>query len=599
MRCLLILTALTFVCTFSVVASAQPTFSAPVNLSTPSVDSRELTIALSRDGTRATAVWLEFVGLGKKQLKTSTATISGGAATWGSVMDLSAADISVAYGIVRMSADGSGALVVWHGTDSSKASVVESRSATISGNTASWGAVTRLNRSSTEVGGAHLALSADGTRAYAVWGRSVKAECSVAVGSFAIVSGASVSWGTPQQISEQGGCVSDVDLGLAASGGAVSVVWASSAAGKTIIVRVRTGVVNSSTVSWGSVTDLSAPGFDSKNGAVAMSADGTKVTVVWARAGVNPVTGRSIEPILVRSRSATVSGNVATWSATTVLSATTDASIAPRLGISSDGTSATASWIRIVKGVYSIESISATISGNVASWGTVTTISGSGKIARGLSLSLSSDGSKALATWARVASTKLVMQGTSGIVSGATQSWGSPFTLSTPTQTALTPNGVFSADGAVAIFGWHESNTAAKNTTYTVRASAAEFMHPTPTPTPAVTNTPTTTPTPAPTTTPVGTPSDAAPTPITYSNDHYVTLRVRDTVTNSRRDYYGYLLRASDNKLVKMGKFKVRRHQGRLEFHDVPPGIYRTFTVVIRSKAPKVISSRQRTIVVK
>ena len=87
--------------------------------------------------------------------------------------------------------------------------------------------------------------------------------------------------------------------------------------------------------------------------------------------------------------------------------------------------------------------------------------------------------------------------------------------------------------------------------------------------------------------------------PSSSSIDHYVVLRVKDYPTNFRRDYYGYLLRATDHKLVKMGKFKIRNNKGRLEFHDVPPGEYRTFTVVIRTRAPKVISSRQRTITVK
>jgi hypothetical protein len=170
------------------------------------------------------------------------------------------------------------------------------------------------------------------------------------------------------------------------------------------------------------------------------------------------------------------------------------------------------------------------------------------------------------------------------------------FTISSIDQSAAESNGDLAADGSLAILGWLQNNGAGK---YFARASVAEFVHPTPTPTPIATSTPTSTPTPAPTTTPVGTLSGGAPLPSSSSNDHYVVLRVRDYPTNFRRDYYGYLLRASDNKLVKMGKFKVRNHQGRLEFHDVPPGVYRTFTVVIRTKAPKIISSRQRTIVVK
>ena len=212
------------------------------------------------------------------------------------------------------------------------------------------------------------------------------------------------------------------------------------------------------------------------------------------------------------------------------------------------------------------------------------------------SLTVSGDGSKALSTWVRAIGSKLVVEGSSSVINGSSQLWGSVFTISPLQQSATGSRGVFSDDGSLALLGWSQDNGAGK---YIARASVAEFVHPTPTPTPIATSTPTSTPTPAPTTTPVGTLSGGAPLPSSSSNDHYVVLRVRDYPTNFRRDYYGYLLRASDNKLVKMGKFKVRNHHGKIEFHDVPPGVYRTFTVVMRSKAPRIISSRQRTIVVK
>jgi hypothetical protein len=170
------------------------------------------------------------------------------------------------------------------------------------------------------------------------------------------------------------------------------------------------------------------------------------------------------------------------------------------------------------------------------------------------------------------------------------------FDISASDQSATGSTGDLAADGSLAILGWLQNNGAGK---YFARASVAEFVHPTPTPTPIATSTPTATPTPAPTTTPVGGLSGLAPIPRSSSNDLHVILRLRDYPNNFRRDYYGYLLRASDHKLVRMGKFKVRNHQGRLEFHDVPPGKYRTFTVIIRNKAPKIISSRQRTITVK
>ena len=585
---------------FSSIAIAQPTLSTPVDLSTLGTPSTGLSIAVSSDGTRATALWLETSTNLRKQLKTSSATISGGVASWGPVTGLSAVNRDVVAAAVQVSADGAGAVAVWQAEDlSSKISVVESSSASVVGSAASWGSVVRLSSSLNPVNRPRVALSTDGTRAFAVWERyppySVRSVCRVVVGRSAAISGPTASWGSVQQISDQGSCIEDPEFGMSSSGVGVTVVWAKAASGGTSIIRTRTGTVNGTTASWGSITDLSAPGFYSKNPTVAVSADGTKATAVWARAVVDS-TGRAVAPILVRTRSASISGNAADWGATTVLSSTTDSSGDPLVGMSSDGTSVTATWIRRTATNFAVESSSASVVGNVASWGSSTSVSGDGKAFRRHFLSVSPDGSKALSTWIRMVGSTLVGQGSSGVVSSANQLWGSVFNISSPPQSSAGLTGVLAVDGSLALLGWLQNNGSGR---YIARASVAEFVHPTPTPTPLVTNTPTATPTPAPTTTPVGQLSGVAPIPSSSSNDHYVILRVRDYPTNFRRDYYGYLLRASDHKLVKMGKFKVRNNHGRLEFHDVPPGIYRTFTVVIRTKAPKVISSRQRTITVK
>lgn len=382
---------------------------------------------------------------------------------------------------------------------------------------------------------------------------------------------------------------------MSSSGGTVTVVWSKTATGGVSIVRTRTATVNGTTASWGGITDLSAPGFYSKNPTVAVSADGTKATTVWARATLDSAR-RAVAPVVIRSRSATINGTTANWGATTILSSSTDSSGDPLVGISADGTSVTASWIRKAGTTFAVESSSASVVGNVASWGASTNVSGDAKGFRRHFLSVSTDGSKALSTWVRVLGSKLVVQGASGVFSGASQVWGGVFDISATDQSATGSTGGVAADGSLAILGWLQNSGSGK---YIARASVAEFVHPTPTPTPVATSTPTATPTPAPTTTPVGGLSKLAPIPSSSSNDLHVILRVKDYPTNFRRDYYGYLLRASDHKLVKMGKFKIRNHRGRLEFHDVPPGEYRTFTVVIRTKAPQIISSRQRTITVK
>lgn len=59
-------------------AIAQPTLSAPVDLSTLTADASEIRVAISTDGTKATAVWRETLPSGTWVAKTSSATIAGG-----------------------------------------------------------------------------------------------------------------------------------------------------------------------------------------------------------------------------------------------------------------------------------------------------------------------------------------------------------------------------------------------------------------------------------------------------------------------------------------------------------------------------------------
>lgn len=119
---------------------------------------------------------------------------------------------------VQLSSDGSKALIVWEGADASKAHFVESTVGAIAGTVASWGSVTRVISSSDVISGLQAALSADGARAFAVWEQGAREGCLSTVGSVASVSGSAASWGRALQISGQGTCVSDSNLG--------SPVWA-------------------------------------------------------------------------------------------------------------------------------------------------------------------------------------------------------------------------------------------------------------------------------------------------------------------------------------------------------------------------------------
>lgn len=209
---------------------------------------------------------------------------------------------------------------------------------------------------------------------------------------------------------------------------------------------------------------------------------------------------------------------------------------------------------------------------------------------------MSSDGSKAFLAWQRKSNSIYVAQTSAAAINGTTQAWGAVADVSDPSSNAIDLKGQLSADGAIAATIGRQLRGA---TGGVIQSSVGSILHPTPTPTPFVTDTPTPTPTPAATATPVGRQGGDAPVPNHSSNDGRVVLRLRDSSAKFRRDYYGYLLRASDQKLVSYGKFKVSRNRGILILNHIPSGEYLTFSVVFRAALPKVISSRYRRITVK
>ena len=145
------------------------------------------------------------------------------------------------------------------------------------------------------------------------------------------------------------------------------------------------------TATWSTATDLSAIVQSAYYPQISLSSDGTRATAVWQR-----MNGSSV---IIQSASATISGNTATWSTATDLSATGQIAESPEISLSSDSTKATAVWRRGSGSNYIIQAASATISGNTATWSTATDLSAIGQSASYPQISLSSDGTRATAVW--------------------------------------------------------------------------------------------------------------------------------------------------------------------------------------------------------
>lgn len=126
--------------------------------------------------------------------------------------------------------------------------------------------------------------------------------------------------------------------------------------GSRNIIQSRSATISGNTTTWGAVTtDLSVSGQNAQGAKIALSSDGTRAAAVWFRGGV--VDGLKQ---IIQSRSAVISGNIATWSTVaTDLSASGQDANLPQMALSSDGTRATAVWFRFDGSKNIIQSSSA------------------------------------------------------------------------------------------------------------------------------------------------------------------------------------------------------------------------------------------------
>src|SRR5262249_754521 len=159
------------------------------------------------------------------------------------------------------------------------------------------------------------------------------------------------------------------------------------------IIQAATATISGNTATWSNVIDLSATGQNASNPQVALSADGTKATAVWSRSnGSNTI---------IETASATIAANLATWNSVIDLSTLGQNGSTPQIALSSDSSLATAVWSRSNGSNTIIQTVSATISGNTATWGSGTNLSVAGQDAILPALALSTDGTKASVIWQR------------------------------------------------------------------------------------------------------------------------------------------------------------------------------------------------------
>lgn len=384
-------------------------------------------VMVSADGSRATAIWSD-----DDRVKSASATIRGNSGNWGAVTTMGKNPYSVRLGL---SADGSRATAVWFQDGDDIAFEIHSASATITGNTAHWGASSILSAPDWDSDYPDIALSADGSRATVVWcARSFVDDVDAVVQtSSASITGNTSRWGSVTNLAT--GCRWDgvePQVALSADGTRATAVLLGEG------VTSASATIAGTTATWGPVTTLRAPAGGEVSADLGLSADGTRATSVWSNLGTG-----------VTSASATITGNTASWGASSRLYGPNQSGgrdIHPHVGLSAEGTMATAIWSRPGGEKQIVESASATITGNTPDWAAAT------KLAEGQApqVAVSADGTQATAVWSK----DDVATSSSASVTGNSASWGAALRFSDPAGQAVSPAVDVSADGSRATAVW-------------------------------------------------------------------------------------------------------------------------------------------------
>jgi hypothetical protein len=243
-------------------------------------------IALSDDGTKATAVWPWYNGT-NDIIQTASTTITGSPPAWGTVTvtDLSATGRNAKNPQIALSSDGTKATAVWQRNNGTN-DIIQTASTTISGTPEAWGAVnvTDLSATGGSASYAQIALSSDGTKATAVWTRNNGTNDIIQTASTTI-SGTPVAWGTVTvtNLSATSADADSAQVALSSDGTRATAVW-QWFGGQDYIIQTASTTISGTPEGWGAVnvTDLSAySAGEGEYPQVALSSDGTVAVTAW------------------------------------------------------------------------------------------------------------------------------------------------------------------------------------------------------------------------------------------------------------------------------------------------------------------------------
>lgn len=245
---------------------------------------------LSSDGLRGVAMWTEKGSqpADPGNLASRAFTVSGSNATWGTLTPVTPVNTtgnSVSYPAGFASTDNSRVSAIWQKSDGATPAnyEIQSASATVSGDSITWGAMTVLDSFTGTNVYSYPQMSGawDGSRATATWMSDVNANTKLHANSVA-VTGSSQGWGTKHTFEGAGSSTEyQTKLRVSADGRTAVVGLGRSSSPQSLLSA--TGQIEGNTADWGELSAISMG--NASEILLTASANGLFATLVWAGSG--------------------------------------------------------------------------------------------------------------------------------------------------------------------------------------------------------------------------------------------------------------------------------------------------------------------------
>ena len=473
-------------------AAPTPPWSSVQTISTATTRSYDpVSVAVTADGSKQIIFW-ESVSSGVITVKSASANLTGGITIWGPTSTVATLNSGSSRPDIALSWDGTRATAVWQDNSGSN-QLIQSASATISGTTQTWGSATTVYTATNTIAEVpKIALSAGGDLAMVTWYAVISGQFKILTRAAGIV-GTSQYWQVSADVFEPvGSGWLSYRPAIAMNDDATKATVAfhsynSNFTQGAVYARSSTISPGSSptfipSVSWGSTEFLNVPGSGGRAEDVdlALSGDGTKAIASWTNSGT---------PNVVQVNTATITGNTATWSNSggTTLSDSTRGAGRSQVSMSNDGTRASVAWSQqTATDTYVVQARSATVSGTTSTWDSATSLSSSTGNATTPDIAMSNSGLLVTAVWAYSSSSAgsnslHVIQSSNGFFDGTSMTWSARATISQDSATPLVdpqegygyggaqPQVALSSDGLIAATAWDWSS----GTTFSIQSVKA------------------------------------------------------------------------------------------------------------------------------